>query len=93
MLTLKDVGITFNKGTPDANEALKNICLHVQRGDFITVIGSNGAGKSTLYNLIAGTLFPDTGTIMLETDQGGLPGGAVELAHPDDAGHRTLRHG
>lgn len=71
MLTLKDVGITFNKGTPDANEALKNICLHVQRDDFITVIGSNGAGKSTLYNLIAGTLFPDTGTIMLETDQGG----------------------
>ena len=29
----------------------------------------------------------------LEADKGGLPGGAVELAHPDDAGHRPLRHG
>ena len=56
MIELKNIGITFNAGTPDENEALKNINLKINRGDFITVIGSNGAGKSTLYNLIAGTL-------------------------------------
>ena len=65
MLTLQNIGITFNKGTPDENEALKNINLKINKGDFITVIGSNGAGKSTLYNIIAGTLTPSKGNIFL----------------------------
>lgn len=68
MIELKNIGITFNAGTPDENEALKNVNLKINRGDFITVIGSNGAGKSTLYNLIAGTLTPTTGQIFLEKD-------------------------
>ncbi len=67
MIELKNVGITFNPGTPDQNEALKNINLKINQGDFITVIGSNGAGKSTLYNLISGTLQPTTGNIYLDT--------------------------
>ena len=67
MITLTDVGITFNANTPDENEALKHINLKINRGDFITVIGSNGAGKSTLYNIIAGTLLPTHGSIVLDT--------------------------
>ena len=51
MLELKNIGITFHPGTPDENQALKNINLTINKGDFITVIGSNGAGKSTLYNV------------------------------------------
>lgn len=65
MLELQDIGIIFGKGTPDENTALKNINLAVHPGDFITVIGSNGAGKSTLYNVIAGTMTPDSGRIIL----------------------------
>ena len=53
MLTLKDIGITFNAGTPDQNEALKNINLTINQGDFITIVGSNGAGKSTLGIVLA----------------------------------------
>ena len=70
MITLTDIGITFNARTPDENKALKNINLEINKGDFITVIGSNGAGKSTLYNVIAGTLAPTTGTIVLDTEKG-----------------------
>lgn len=66
MLELKDIGITFNAHTPDENKALAGINLKINRGDFITVIGSNGAGKSTLYNIIAGTLKPTAGKIFLE---------------------------
>ena len=66
MLKLENIGITFNAGTPDENNALKNINLEINQGDFITVIGSNGAGKSTLYNLIAGTLTPTKGHIYLD---------------------------
>ncbi len=68
MIRLENIGITFNAGTPDENTALKNINLEINKGDFITVIGSNGAGKSTLYNIISGTLSPSTGHIYLDTD-------------------------
>ncbi len=66
MLRLENIGITFHAGTPDENIALRNINLTINKGDFITVIGSNGAGKTTLYNLISGTLSPTTGKIYLE---------------------------
>ncbi len=65
MMKLEDIGITFNAHTPDENNALRHINLEINKGDFITVIGSNGAGKSTLYNVIAGTLTPTTGKIFL----------------------------
>lgn len=70
MLKLENIGVTFNEGTPDENRALKDISLEINRGDFITVIGSNGAGKSTLYNVIAGTLLPSKGKIFLEVQDG-----------------------
>ena len=71
MLRLENIGITFNAGTPDENTALRNINLQINKGDFITVIGSNGAGKSTLYNIIAGTLRATTGKIFLDQDESG----------------------
>jgi len=70
MIRLENIGITFNAGTADENPALKNINLEINKGDFITVIGSNGAGKSTLYNLISGTLTPSAGHIYLDTEDG-----------------------
>ncbi|MBQ0050805.1 MAG: ATP-binding cassette domain-containing protein [Treponema sp.] len=68
MIKLENIGITFNPGTPDENTALKSINLNINKGDFITVIGSNGAGKSTLYNIISGTLTPTKGKIFLELE-------------------------
>jgi len=65
MITLKDVSIIFNPGTVNENQAISNINLKINEGDFITVIGSNGAGKSTLFNLIAGTIVPTSGSISL----------------------------
>ena len=68
MIRLENIGITFHAGTPDENTALKNINLTINKGVFITVIGSNGAGKTTLYNLIAGTLSPSVGKIFLQEE-------------------------
>ena len=65
MLEIQDVSIVFNQGTFDENKALKNINLKVEKGDFVTVIGSNGAGKSTLFNVISGNLNPSGGKIFL----------------------------
>ncbi len=68
MITIENLDVVFNKGTPDENHALKNINLKIEKGDFITVIGSNGAGKSTLYNAIAGTIKPESGRIVLDEE-------------------------
>lgn len=66
MLTLSNVRKTFNKGTVNEKLALQGIDLHLDRGDFVTVIGGNGAGKSTMLNMIAGVYPLDSGTIMLD---------------------------
>lgn len=63
MLTLTGVRKTFNKGTVNEKVALAGIDLHLEKGDFVTVIGGNGAGKSTLLNMIAGVYLPDAGTV------------------------------
>jgi putative tryptophan/tyrosine transport system ATP-binding protein len=70
MITLENIGIVFDAHTPDENRALKDINLKINKGDFITVIGSNGAGKSTLYDVIAGRKQPTSGRILLENDNG-----------------------
>lgn len=66
MLELNNIRVTFNAGTPSEVTALRDLSLMVSKGDFITVIGANGAGKSTLFNIIAGTVLPDRGTVTLD---------------------------
>ena len=66
MLTLQNVTKTFAKGTVNEKCALGGIDLHLDKGDFVTVLGSNGAGKSTLFGAIAGAFIPDSGTIVLD---------------------------
>lgn len=64
VLVLQNVSKSFFEGTPDEKQVLKNLSLTVNKGDFITIIGSNGAGKSTLFNVIAGTYKASSGNII-----------------------------
>jgi putative ABC transport system ATP-binding protein len=66
MLTLSHISKTFNAGTVNEKKALEDVSLHLEAGEFVTIIGSNGAGKSTLFNAIAGEFYPDTGTVQLD---------------------------
>lgn len=66
MLDVKNLSITFNKGTINEKKALDNLNLTLNEGDFVTIIGSNGAGKSTLLNCISGTYISDSGTVTLD---------------------------
>ncbi len=66
MLDVINVSKTFNPGTVNEKKALSGVSLHLEHGDFVTVIGSNGAGKSTLFNLIGGSFFADSGRIVLD---------------------------
>ncbi|MEW9501530.1 ABC transporter ATP-binding protein [Jeotgalibacillus marinus] len=66
MLHLNKIHKVFNEGTPDEKIALDQLNLTLDKGDFVTIIGSNGAGKSTLMNMISGVLLPDIGTVTIE---------------------------
>lgn len=66
MLDIKNVEKTFNPGTINEKKALNNINLHLDKGDFVTVIGGNGAGKSTMLNMVAGVYPVDCGSIIID---------------------------
>ena len=65
MLKLEHISKTFNPGTVNEKLAMDDVSLHLQEGDFVTIIGSNGAGKSTLFNAICGDFLTDSGSIEL----------------------------
>jgi len=66
MLKITNLQKTFNAGTINAKTALNGLNLHLNDGDFVTVIGGNGAGKSTMLNAIAGVWKPDYGTVEID---------------------------
>lgn len=66
MLDLINVRKTFNARTVNEKIALNGVNLHLEDGDFVTVIGGNGAGKSTTLNAIAGVWPVDEGQIIID---------------------------
>lgn len=66
MLEISNITKVFSKGTVNEHTALNNLSLHLNNGDFVTIVGSNGAGKSTLFNAVCGTFWCDTGKIFLD---------------------------
>jgi len=74
MLDIQNIYKTFNPGTVNEKQALRGVSLHLDPGDFVTVIGGNGAGKSTMLNAVAGVWPLDSGRIIIDgTDVTGLP--------------------
>lgn len=68
MLKLQNISKTFNKGTASAKQAINNLSLQLNPGDFVSIIGSNGAGKSTVFNAIGGSFLVDSGHIFLKNE-------------------------
>ena len=66
MLKINGVHKTFNPNTVNEKKALSGIDLHLEAGDFVTVIGGNGAGKSTMLNMVAGVYPVDCGSIIID---------------------------
>jgi branched-chain amino acid transport system ATP-binding protein len=47
-------------------QALRNVTIHVDKGEIVALIGSNGAGKTTTLRTISGLMHPPTGTITFD---------------------------
>ncbi|MEZ4628907.1 MAG: ATP-binding cassette domain-containing protein, partial [Eubacteriales bacterium] len=69
------VDITKTFGEVVANN---KVCLDIQRGEILSLLGENGSGKTTLMNMLAGIYFPDSGEITIN-------GKPVTIASPKDA--------
>ena len=59
MIILENVNKTYTTGVP----AINGIDLHVQKGEFVFVVGKSGSGKSTLIKLLLKELDPTAGKI------------------------------
>ncbi|MBS0318379.1 MAG: ATP-binding cassette domain-containing protein, partial [Proteobacteria bacterium] len=65
-LQVKDVSVIFPGRQPGEQvQALDNINLTVNGGDFVVALGASGCGKTTLLNMLAGFLSPTRGEILL----------------------------
>ncbi|MEM8884669.1 MAG: ATP-binding cassette domain-containing protein [Planctomycetota bacterium] len=95
-LRLERVSHRFGK-----QEVLKNVSLHIERGDCYGFIGHNGAGKTTAMRVLLGLLDPDDGRVVVDGfEANGYPreararmGALIEQAgfHPGWSGARNLR--
>lgn len=74
LLRVENLGKTFTpKGKPPV-EALRNINLKINEGEFVSIVGASGSGKSTLLRIIDGLLRPSSGDVYVEGKRVTRPG-------------------
>ena len=64
-ITLKDVNSWYNKKSPKAVHALKNVSLSIEKTSFTFLVGHTGSGKSTLLLHLNGLMLADSGQVEL----------------------------
>jgi len=72
-LKIENVDKMFSRGGSVAR-VLENICLRVEKGEFVSIIGHSGCGKSTLLNIVAGLTTATSGGVLLEEREVNSPG-------------------
>lgn len=65
MLKLSNIYKTFNIGTVDEKRLFNDFSFEIDKGEFVSIIGSNGSGKTTMLNIISGDVMPDSGNVYL----------------------------
>ncbi|HET9889273.1 MAG TPA: ATP-binding cassette domain-containing protein [Mycobacterium sp.] len=80
VLEVVGVGHEYNRGTPWAKTALRDISFGVEQGDGLLIHGGNGSGKSTLAWIMAGLTVPTTGSCLIDGEPTHAHVGAVALS-------------
>ena len=66
LVELEHIDLVYSPGTVNENCLFTDFNFRVDKGEFVSVVGSNGSGKTSMLNLICGTLAPQAGRILLE---------------------------
>ena len=66
MLELKNIEKYYNPGTVNEMCLFHGFNLKVEKGEFVSVVGSNGSGKTSMLNIICGSIPIDRGQILLD---------------------------
>ena len=77
-LSLRGVSKTYRQESGELVQAVDDVSLDVEPGEFVCLIGPTGSGKSTLLNLVAGLDRPDRGEVLMD-------GHRIEHPGPDRA--------
>jgi NitT/TauT family transport system ATP-binding protein len=64
-ITIEELSKTYNKGSPQAVEALRDVDLTVADGEFVSIVGPSGCGKSTLMEIVAGLIPKSEGSVRI----------------------------
>jgi len=65
VIETRNLSYTYSPGTPFRKDAIADISLNIEKGDFIGIIGHTGSGKSTLVQHLNGLLKPTSGKVFL----------------------------
>jgi putative ABC transport system ATP-binding protein len=68
MINITNIHKIFNPGKPNQVNAVNGIDLHINTGEFLVIVGANGSGKTTLLDMVAGSVFPTSGTIAIDDE-------------------------
>src|SRR6266480_2428278 len=66
-VTVTDFGLSYDT-LEGLVEAVRDASIHVDPGEFVSIIGPSGCGKSTLLNAVAGFLKPTRGEVAVDGD-------------------------
>jgi putative ABC transport system ATP-binding protein len=81
IIEIQDLSKTYQMGRVGV-PALRGVDLHVERGEFLTIVGPSGSGKSTLFHIIGGLTPPSSGVVRVD---------GQDLATMTDADRNRLR--
>ena len=83
-VSVKNASKSFASGDAPTVDAMIDVSLDADLGEFVVIVGPSGCGKSTLLNVIAGLIEPDTGTVSLDGDVNAERIGRVAYMHQLD---------
>jgi len=66
LIILKSLNLTYNLGASNAFQALHDVSVNIEEGDFAIILGPSGCGKSSLLNIVAGLELPEEGAVSVQ---------------------------